>query len=198
MCFNMVLKTHITWKVPSMSSRPTPDRPLYAGEVFSVRLREIRERRGWSQTELAERLDDYGRPFQRTTITKLETPGHQQARNVKLEDVLAIAAVLGVAPVHLFIPLEDDVRVRLFEKSVRDDKGNVTDLGVLLARVAREWVRGRGMVMDTNHRLFWSEMPEHEREAMRLQSEESAHETGVGEPIGPEFFDPSRQKAGER
>lgn len=170
----------------------------YAGQIFARRLKEVRTRRGWSQTELAMRLEDFGRPMLRQTIANLENPEHSRARHVPLEDVLAIAAVLGVAPVHMFVPLEDDTRVRLFERTIRDDEGSVVqDLGVVPAFIARAWVRGQGTVGEYNHRVFFSEMPEREREAMIEQSEKSARETGVGEPLEPEFFDPTTDEARE-
>lgn len=97
--------------------------------VFSRRLREARDARGWTQQQLAERMGEIGFPINRVTIAKLES-GKGRARRVTLEEVLALSAALGVAPVHLITPLDDDADVA------------ITSRVVTSARLVRGWMRG--------------------------------------------------------
>lgn len=98
-------------------SRKSARRPA---EVFGRRLREARERRGWTQDQLAKYA-----AVHRTTIVRLERAQTEPSLDV----VLRCAAGLGVPPVHLIVPLEDeeDVKVAGF---------------TLTAPEARDWIRG--------------------------------------------------------
>jgi len=68
--------------------------------VFGARLREIREARGFTQVELAARLEAMGRPMNKAAILRIE----RGVRGVSLDEALALAAVLFVAPAHLLTP----------------------------------------------------------------------------------------------
>src|SRR5213592_2796553 len=103
--------------------------PLVPGQVLAQRIKEIRGRRRWTQQDLADRLCEIGWETHRLTIAKIEKGG-TRARNASLQEVLAIAAALNVAPVHLFVPLEDDASVEIAPKFVAS------------APRVREWVRG--------------------------------------------------------
>jgi transcriptional regulator with XRE-family HTH domain len=82
---------------------------------------------GWSQTRLAAELAEIGYPKSRPTLTKLEGG---QYRNVSVDDLFALAAALGVPPVHLLTPLEDDAPVA------------ITPTVSHPAALARKWIRG--------------------------------------------------------
>ncbi|MCM3920648.1 helix-turn-helix domain-containing protein [Frankia sp. AiPs1] len=69
---------------------PTPEPHRVA---FGRRVRTLREARGLSQESLAEQADVH-----RTYISSLER-GH---RNVGLDNIIALARALGVAPGQLF------------------------------------------------------------------------------------------------
>jgi transcriptional regulator with XRE-family HTH domain len=101
--------------------------PLTPGQVFAERVKARRKRLGWTQQQLADRLREYGLPTDRTTIVKLEKGERAQA--APLDRLFAFAAALGVAPVHLFVPLDDDASIAI---------GNTT----LPAPHARSWIRG--------------------------------------------------------
>src|SRR5205814_8867413 len=58
-----------------------------------------REAAGLSQTQLSALLNDLGVRLNRQAVIALEAK--PQARRVSLDEALAIAACLGVAPVHL-------------------------------------------------------------------------------------------------
>ncbi len=77
-------------------------------ETFAARVREVRNRRGWSQRELAERVTAAGRPMNASAVTKIE--GGTQG--VSLNDALVLAAVLGVAPIHMIVPMDGDLPPR--------------------------------------------------------------------------------------
>jgi transcriptional regulator with XRE-family HTH domain len=100
------------------------DRPA---QVFARRVRAARESRGWTQAQLADRLREIGYPKSRETLTKLEGGRY---RGVSLDDAFAIAAALGVAPVHLLVPLDDEAALEVVA-------------GVPVpAPLARAWIRG--------------------------------------------------------
>jgi transcriptional regulator with XRE-family HTH domain len=86
-----------------MSQHHTPER------VVAERLAELRQRRGWSQAELADRMAAYGIPWGRTTPGKIEN----RQRNVTVEELVGLAFVLGVSPVALMVPTAVDTEVRL-------------------------------------------------------------------------------------
>lgn len=76
---------------------------LQVRDVIGERLRQLRMKHGWQQQELAEELDGIGWPMDRTAVAKIETG----ARNVSVEDLLALAAALGVEPSALLLPRDD-------------------------------------------------------------------------------------------
>jgi transcriptional regulator with XRE-family HTH domain len=73
-------------------------------QVFARRLREARSRRGWEQADLAARLAEIGYDLGQPQVSRIE----RGQRNVTLEDVLAIAAALDCAPLHLIVPIRDE------------------------------------------------------------------------------------------
>jgi transcriptional regulator with XRE-family HTH domain len=147
------------------------------------RVRWARKARGWSQRQLAVRLAELGRPeITRNAIARLETGARE---SVTLEELLALAAALGVAPLNLMSPLREGERLAVVE-------------GVQLdARDARNWVgdrrlndwtpppgiveAGRGQAstrgLDPGFwRAFYSVVPEWELRALRSLSSDTEEE----------------------
>jgi transcriptional regulator with XRE-family HTH domain len=140
------------------------------GQVLAYRLKEVRERRRWSQQQLSDRLAAIGHPLHRVTIAKIEQGGPRAAK-ASLTDVLALAAALNCPPLHLFIPLRDDQRVF------------VTGKCVPTAAQAREWIRGGaplGAANEDDARFYFQEQPLSELRAIadarrRFSREEEQH-----------------------
>jgi transcriptional regulator with XRE-family HTH domain len=71
---------------------------------FGRRVREERERRGWSQDELAKRLADKGIPVYASTIAKIES--EKKPRPARLGEAAVIADLFEV-PVDVLIDRRD-------------------------------------------------------------------------------------------
>lgn len=131
--------------------RPEPLRPH---RVIAVRVRELRKRRNLTAARLAEEMTKAGVKWDRTIVTNLEN-GRRSA--VSVEEALALAYVLDVAPVHLLVPLESDgwYAVTPGGYSTRNDR-------------VRAWIRGTyALEGHTDLRSYFSEVPadEFDREA---------------------------------
>jgi transcriptional regulator with XRE-family HTH domain len=75
--------------IPNIELREAAD--LY----FGTRVRAERERRGWSQEELAKRLTDKGIPVYASTIAKIES--EKKPRAARLGEAAGIADLFGVS-----------------------------------------------------------------------------------------------------
>jgi transcriptional regulator with XRE-family HTH domain len=111
--------------------------------IFSRRLKETRRARGLSQRRLVARLAALGRPLNQAVITRIE----RGARKVSLDEAIALAAALDVAPVHLFLPIDDSERVSL------------TPTLEVSAALARQWARGRRPLDPANTRFYAYQSP---------------------------------------
>lgn len=142
-------------------------RVVTAGEAFAERLKQVRQRHGLTQAQLADRLRELGYPIDRVTLSKIERGG-ERAKNVKLEEAFAIAYALDVSPKHLIAPYSMESRVSV-----------VPAKRPLGPEDAREWVAGRWPVTDQDARFFYTELPPNEVDAMI----EAAHAIEYGKPI---------------
>jgi transcriptional regulator with XRE-family HTH domain len=80
-----------------------------------------------TQADLAARLDDLGHgQISQTAIARLENG----KRAVRIDELYALSFALGVSPVHLLTPLDDQARVKLAR--------NLT----MPAPLVRAWLRG--------------------------------------------------------
>lgn len=129
------------------------------GEILVRQLREIRERRGWSQQRLADELRSFGLPLDRSAVAKIES----KTRNVSLDEAITLALALGVSPLALLLPRHDE-RVRV---APRCDVGNFE---------ATHWFRGFIPLaeQDTDvesRRFFHDATSDREAEAIRRYPE---------------------------
>jgi transcriptional regulator with XRE-family HTH domain len=114
---------------------------LRPAQIVAQRIREAREAKTprWSQARLVDELRELGYVKSRSTLTKLEAG---DSRQVSVDDLFAVAAGLGVAPVFLLTPADDDAMVAVAPRVQ------------LPAWAARRWIRGEPtpMLPDTDVR----------------------------------------------
>lgn len=119
-------------------------------KTIAARVREIRERRSLTAQAVADQLRDLGIPWERSTVAKLENGTRE---NVTVSELLGLAVVLNVAPVHLLVPLADDAPYQVTPTGEHAQQS---------AAQIRDWVRGHGYLPGADLRAFWSEIPEAE------------------------------------
>lgn len=117
-------------------------------EAVVARMRELRKKRGLTAEQLGAAMTGVGIPWNAGVVTKLETG---RRKSISVVELLALAYVLDVAPVHLLVPVDDSVEYQAFPGHVPYP-----------ARHVREWVRGHVGMGDTDLRAFYSEVPARE------------------------------------
>lgn len=83
--------------------RMTPDKrnPLGpTGETVRENIKRFREGRNLGYIKLARMLDEIGRPIPELGLRRIEAGD----RRVDVDDLMALAAVLGVSPISLLLP----------------------------------------------------------------------------------------------
>lgn len=103
---------------------------------FRKRLKDERDRRGWSQEELAKRLGERGVAVHASTIAKIET----DARAVRLDEAAAIADLFGLS-----------LDTLLGRKAVEDDQGHAMNV---LAEEAQRLVSDLSQIRDRLDRAY--------------------------------------------
>lgn len=71
-----------------------------SGATVARNIRQIRKKRGFQYVELAEQLERLGREIPTWGLRKIESGG----RRVDADDLVALAAALGVSPSSLLMP----------------------------------------------------------------------------------------------
>ncbi|MCT9009388.1 helix-turn-helix domain-containing protein [Streptomyces rhizosphaerihabitans] len=84
-----------------MPSRPVGIGP--AGQAAARAMERLRVERGYSQRRLAARVTALGRPMTFTQLSRLE----RQVRRCDIDDLVAIAAALGVPAQALLADTEE-------------------------------------------------------------------------------------------
>jgi transcriptional regulator with XRE-family HTH domain len=93
---------------------------LSASDIAARRIREARQGHGWTVKDLAERCMDAGaEKITAPVITNLETR-RRPGREITAEELIALAWVLGVPPVHLLSPLDGTERLRVVPGEEKD------------------------------------------------------------------------------
>ncbi len=77
-----------------------------ASEHVRLNLAHLRRQVGLSQTALSRKLAEMGYDLHHTVIAKIESG---QKRGIDIDDVVALAAALGVSPLRLCLPLSRQV-----------------------------------------------------------------------------------------
>jgi len=117
---------------------------LLPSEVFRKRLREVRKIKGWTQQDLAAALGRAGVHLNEFVITRMESGN----RRVSVDEAITISAVLGVSPVHMLVPLNDDETVQLAPR-----------LPAVRTVDARAWLRGQRPLSQADEGLFYFQTP---------------------------------------
>lgn len=73
--------------------------------MLAARVKDIRERKGWSAQRLADRCEELGAEYlNRSVIANIESG---RKKNVTLEQAFILAFALGVAPIFLMVPIDN-------------------------------------------------------------------------------------------
>lgn len=118
-------------------------------KAIGPRIREMRTKRGWSGADLAREMRAVGVPWERAMVAKLETG---RRKSVTVMELLALAYVLNIAPVHLLVPPDDP-----------DAPYEVTPKITAPRASVRAWIRGVNSIDDNaDGRQFFAEVPKDE------------------------------------
>jgi transcriptional regulator with XRE-family HTH domain len=120
--------------------------------VVAQRTKELRGRRGWTAAQLGAEVSKHGVQWDRFTVANLENGKRQ---NVTVQELFALALALGVAPVNLLVPLEDEPY-------------QITPTRAESAATARAWVRGDRPLPGADERTFLAEAPLDELRRARI------------------------------
>jgi transcriptional regulator with XRE-family HTH domain len=112
-------------------------------QTVAERVKEVRTRRGLSAARLAERLRSVGLEWDRSVVANLE---NGRRASIDVAELLALAAVLDVAPVHLLVPTDEGD----YQATPTITVDTVT---------ARAWVRGFQGLPGSDPRDFEAEVP---------------------------------------
>lgn len=111
-------------------------------------MRELRKSRGWAAERLANEMRTVGIPWDRSIVANLEAG---RRATLSVDEFIALAFVLDVAPVHLLIPTQPGTAYQVAPK------GPTT-----VPEFARAWTRGQLPIDAVNARRYFSEVPDNE------------------------------------
>lgn len=117
------------WFMPDEQRRPRPA-TQYGPTAATVaeNVKRLRERRGLSIYQLSAMLRQAGRPITPAAVGKIE----RQQRQVTVDDLVVLAAILRSTPSALLLPLKDDPAQTV----------GITGLGEVPADRAWDWMDG--------------------------------------------------------
>lgn len=117
--------------------RARPAIPLDAtAQTVALNVHRIRKARGLSVYALPQALREVGRSISPDAVCKIENAARLDAKHVRrvdVDDLMALAVVLGVSPSALLLPLVDDPTTTL----------EITGAGSVRADQAWDWMDGR-------------------------------------------------------
>ncbi|MFF6956203.1 helix-turn-helix domain-containing protein [Streptomyces sp. NPDC008317] len=136
-------------------TNPSAQQPpgLSVSDVVVLRLKEARLRRGWSAQQLAEECAKHGASkFTKSVISNIESgrpgPDGRRRRELTVDEVMTLAYVLDVAPMHLLgLPEGDNAALGV---QITPDC-LVTDREALLL-----WIRGDRALPGSDTRHFYA------------------------------------------
>ncbi len=137
-----------------------------------------------SQRALVARLAEIGQKMNQAAIARIE----RGERKISLDEAIAIAAALDVAPVHMFLPIEGDERVSL-ARALEVDQVK-----------ARRWARGNIPLDPANFRSYRDqgagdtrvspeELSPEEQAALQAENERLIRKLGI-----EVLYEPTKEK----
>jgi transcriptional regulator with XRE-family HTH domain len=126
-------------------------------EVFAEQMRIQRERKGWTQKQLAAKLAKLGFLVHQTTIGKWEAG----ERRISLDEALAISAALDVGPAHMVAG--SYLGVTFGPPSIALS----TKTAPVSPRQMRMWVRGQQALWGQDEKRYYTEVAPDEWLAMQ-------------------------------
>jgi transcriptional regulator with XRE-family HTH domain len=144
-------------------------------------MREVRERRRWSQQDLAEKLASFGWAIDRTILAKMEAG----QRGVSLDDAVAISAALGPALVTMLTPLI----------STGDEVVHLAPDVEVTPTQARHWMSGRGPLWVEDRRTYYADAPD--EQLLQMGETSLAVMLGLLQQIIDAVIDDDRDTAAE-
>lgn len=113
------------------------------GVALTHNVRRRREKLGLSYAELSRRLADIGRDIPTLGLRRIEAG----TRRVDADDLMALAAALGVSPITLLVPLAGGAQASV----------TTTGAGKLRADRLWDWLRAHNPLEDSGQHLaeFW-------------------------------------------
>ncbi|MFJ7019666.1 helix-turn-helix domain-containing protein [Streptomyces sp. NPDC101117] len=164
------------------------------GMTVAENLARLRKVRGYSTRQLAAELERKGRPVSPSGITRME----KGDRVVTVDDLTAFAAIFGVSPVSLLLPLTPTAETPV----------EVTGGGTVDALRAWEWGIGRIPLRTTpeNERTELAEhglygrpqwLRDHVRYSVMLHTKGSAQPTAESQALMQNLKDRYREQTGK-
>jgi transcriptional regulator with XRE-family HTH domain len=136
---------------------PKQQPPKRPSEMFAEQMRIQRERKGWTQKQLAIRLAKLGFLVHQTTIGKWEAG----ERRITLDEALAISVALDVGPAHMLAGSYLDARFSRPSVALSAKTPPVS------ARQMRMWVRGEQTLWGQDEKRYYTEVAPDEWLAMQ-------------------------------
>lgn len=134
--------------------------PVTPVEAVAARVKEVRKARGLNAAQLGERMTAQGVPWDRFTVANLEKGKRQ---NVTVVELLALATVLKVAPVHLLVPPLPSPEWGAGGNEPSDTAAyQVTPSRTEPMYLVRRFIRGETPLPGMDERAFYSEIPPQE------------------------------------
>ena len=133
-----------------MTTRPDA-KHLSVSDAVAVRIKEARGRRGWSAKQLAEQCAVRGLPrLTHSVLNNIESgrpdKDGQRKRDITVDELLALAVILDVAPTHLLgLPVDGATSIEILPSC---GVSNNDDL--------QQWIRGDKPLPQTDERLYFA------------------------------------------
>lgn len=158
----------------SRKPRGGHDEGAACAAAVMAEVKRLRQSRAWTAERLAGEMTAAGVPWTRDTVVNLE---NGRRKWLAVHELLALARLLDIAPVHLLAGLDDDVPVP------------VTPGSEVGAADARDWIRGISALPGGDPVRYRASVPASEANAYFVMIEDIRDRKAVESAIeGLEIF----------